>query len=143
MFEKRSYTCIIERIVEEEIYKQNILDHYKHPHNKYAPSLCSVQQDGKNASCGDSLTIYLNIEDGDVAEAFFEGDGCAISQAAASMLTDKVKGMSVENVKLLTQEDMYTMLGIAISSGRTKCALLAYETLGMAIKNYEETKQNV
>ena len=124
--------------MDEEIYKQNILDHYKHPHNEGILSPCSIKQDGKNVSCGDSLALYLNIGKGVVKDVSFEGDGCAISQAAASMLTDKVKGMSVENIKLLTPGDIYTMLGIAISPGRTKCALLAYGTLCTAIKNYEK-----
>jgi nitrogen fixation protein NifU and related proteins len=125
--------------MDEDIYKQNILDHYKAPHNKRALSKYTLLQEGKNPSCGDSLTLYLQLgEDKKVQEVSFEGQGCAISQAATSMLTDKIRGMSIEQLKLLTPGDIYTMLGITVSPGRVKCALLSYGTLGEAIKTYEK-----
>jgi len=123
----------------EEIYKQHILDHYRNPHNKGVLETFSVKEEGTNASCGDVLALYLDIgEDGIVRDISFEGSGCAVSQAAASMLMDVIKGKSIEDLKLLTPGDVYTMLGITISPGRTKCALLAYSTLVEGIKHYKK-----
>lgn len=120
----------------DDIYKQNILDHYKNPHNKGVMEGYAVLQEGKNVSCGDALSLYLDIKDDTVVRVSFQGDGCAISQAAASMLTDKIAGMSLEDLKTLTPGDVYTMLGITVSPARSKCALLAYETLIEALVRY-------
>lgn len=126
----------------EEIYKQNILNHYKSPHNKGVLSAYQIKTEGTNQSCGDSLVLYLSFDENKHIHAVsFEGDGCAISQSAASMLTDKIRDKSIEELKLLTPGDMYTMLGITISPGRSKCALLSYGTLCDAIKKYEEDKK--
>jgi nitrogen fixation NifU-like protein len=122
----------------EEIYKQHILDHYREPHNKGRLENYTHMQEGKNASCGDTLTLYLDVNENEVVQGVsFEGSGCAISQAAASMLTDRIKGKKIEELRLLTPGDVYTMLGITISPGRTKCALLAYATLVEAIKHQQ------
>ena len=123
-----------------DIYKQNILDHYRHPHNKGKLEGFSVSQDGANPSCGDTVVLYLYIESGVIQDVSFEGDGCAVSQAATSMLTDKIKGMSLDDVKLLTPGDIYTMLGVTISPGRVKCALLSYGALCDAIEKFEKNK---
>ncbi|MCK5026959.1 MAG: SUF system NifU family Fe-S cluster assembly protein [Candidatus Pacebacteria bacterium] len=124
----------------DDIYKQNILDHYKYPHNKGVLEGCSVSQDGANPSCGDTVVLYLDIKDNVIRDVSFDGDGCAISQAATSMLTDKIKGMSLQDVKLLTPGDIYTMLGVTISPGRVKCALLSYGALCDAIETFEKNK---
>ena len=125
--------------MEEELYKQNILDHYKNPHNKGVPASFDLEQVGINPSCGDSLTLYLSFDDtGCISTLSFAGEGCAISQAAASMLTEKVRGMRINEARLLTPGDVYTMLGITISPGRTKCALLAYKALTQALENYSK-----
>jgi nitrogen fixation NifU-like protein len=127
----------------EDIYKQNILNHYKSPHNKGVLSAYQIKTEGTNQSCGDSLAMYLSFDENKhIHAASFDGSGCAISQSAASMLTDKIKGKSIEELKVMTPGDIYTMLGITISPGRSKCALLAYGTLCDAIKKYEEGKED-
>lgn len=118
----------------DDIYKQNILDHAKNPHNKGVLPNHNLTKEGINPSCGDSLVLYFLFEHDMLKDVSFEGSGCAISLAATSMLTDKIKGMSVEQLKMLTPGDIYTLLGITVSPGRSKCALLAYGTLTEAIK---------
>lgn len=125
----------------DDIYKQNILNHYKHPHNKGKLDNFSVKKDGANPSCGDAVVLYISVEDGVIKDVSFEGNGCAISQAATSMLTDKIKGMLLNYVKLLTPGDIYTMLGVTISPGRVKCALLSYGALCGAIETFEKDKK--
>lgn len=122
--------------MDEEIYKENILDHYRNPRNKGEISSADIKGEGRNVNCGDSVVFFVKFGDNDeVRDASFEGDGCAISQAATSMLTEKIKGMSKDELKLLSPGDIYDMLGIKISPGRTKCALLPYEALNKGLKN--------
>jgi len=121
--------------MDEEIYKENILDHNRNPHNKKALGDFDLKGEGRNVSCGDSIVLFIKFgKDGKIIDVGFEGDGCAISQAATSMLTDKIKGMSMKDLKLLSPGDIYNMLGIKISLGRTKCALLPYEALNEGFK---------
>lgn len=119
--------------MEEEIYKQNILEHYRHPHNKRRIDGAHIEH-SDNPSCGDTLSLFLLTEDGVITDVSFEGDGCAVSMAAASLLTDKIKGKNIEDIKLMTPGDIYDMLGISISPARSKCALLAYSALIGALK---------
>src|SRR3989344_7075117 len=114
----------------EELYKENILEHYRNPHNRGVPDVYNIRGVAANPTCGDDVEIYLTLDSaGKVAEANFLGEGCAISQAATSMLTDKLKGMAMGEVKLLSPGDVYTMLGVRISPARVNCALLSYEAL--------------
>jgi nitrogen fixation protein NifU and related proteins len=121
--------------VGDGIYKENILDHYKNPHNKGTLEKADVIFTENNPVCGDVITINLKISDGKVADSRFNGTGCAISQAAASMLTDHIKGMDITKVKNLKREDVVQLLGIEIGIVRTKCATLSL----VAIRNGIET----
>ena len=126
----------------EEIYKANILDHYRNPRNSGALSEYDLYGRGVNASCGDKAELFIKLgEDGRVVQVGFVGEGCAISQAATSMLTEKIKGMTVDEMKLITPGDIYNLLGITISYSRTKCALLPYEALVAALTSYEQEKR--
>jgi nitrogen fixation NifU-like protein len=118
----------------DELYKQNILDHYKHPHHKGVLDPCDIQAHATNASCGDDLTLYLKIREGGVVEVAFMGDGCAISIAGASMFSDKIIGMTIEQVKELEEEDVLALFGVPIGPARSKCALLVYSALQEALK---------
>lgn len=124
----------------EELYKQHILDHYAHPRNKGVLSGATHRAKGSNPSCGDVLILSLAIKDGKLVGVGFEGIGCAISQASASMLTEKLIGMPVESAQALTEEDIYAMLGIEISPAREKCALLALRALRSSLR--EEAPQS-
>lgn len=121
----------------DSLYQDNILEHYRHPHNRERMENFDVKHKGVNVSCGDDLVLYLKWgEGGKLANMTFEGFGCAISQSGASMLTDKVKGMTKDAIAALTPKDMYELYGIAISSQREKCALLALHTLHEAIHDH-------
>lgn len=120
----------------EEIYKQNILDHYKYPHHKGVLDLCNVHANATNRNCGDELTLYLNIKDKKIIGATFDGDGCAISIAGASMLMDRLAGMSLEAARTLTEADIFALFGVPIGPARATCALLAYSALQEALQKY-------
>lgn len=114
----------------DSLYQEHILEHYRHPHNRGRMEDFDVKHKGMNVSCGDDLTLYLKWgADGKLANITFEGFGCAISQSGASMLSDKVKEMTKEEMFALTPSTMYELYGTIISPQREKCALLALHTL--------------
>lgn len=90
----------------------------------------------KNASCGDSYILYLRVKKDFITDASFSGVGCAISQAAASLLTERVQNKSLKEVQALTEEDVYALLGVPISIGREKCALLLFRALQEAVQQH-------
>jgi nitrogen fixation protein NifU and related proteins len=120
----------------EELYKQHILDHYARPRNRGVLTDATHTAEGSNPSCGDRLTIYLQIEEGTIRTVSFEGEGCAISQAATSLLTERVKHCSVTDAQTLGEQDMYALLGVEITSARRACALLGYTALHAALTDY-------
>lgn len=123
--------------MDEELYKENILDHYRNPRNKDALDTYDLRGGGVNQTCGDELELFVKLgADGKVSRATFLGSGCAISQAGASLLTEKLRGMTLAEIKVLAPGDIYSMLGIHISPGRANCALLAYRALSEGLKNY-------
>jgi nitrogen fixation NifU-like protein len=118
----------------DDLYLANILEHSKDPHNHGELEKFDVKQDGVNPSCGDEIILYVKFtKDGKVDDVKFTGDGCAISIAATSMLTDKVKHMTKEKILNLTNEDIYELLQVNVNPGREKCALLGLRTLKTAL----------
>jgi nitrogen fixation NifU-like protein len=118
----------------DELYRENILDHYKHPHNWSPPEAGIESPDLEfhdlNPLCGDELTVQLALDgEGRIEEVRFSGHGCAISQAAASMASDEVKGMHVHQLLALDRSFVLDLLGIDISATRMKCALLSLKVL--------------
>ncbi len=109
----------------QEIYKENILDHFKHPRNFGKLSGAQASAREVNTICGDEVEVQVKIKVGKIADIKFQGQGCAISQAAASILTEEVKGKKIEEVQNMEKNDILKMLGIPISPARLKCALLA------------------
>jgi nitrogen fixation protein NifU and related proteins len=118
----------------DDLYRENILDHYKHPHNWSPPEPELADPDLEfhdlNPLCGDELTVQLGLGvDGRIEQVRFLGHGCAISQAAASMASDEVQGMHVDEVLQLDRSFVLELLGIDISATRMKCALLSLKVL--------------
>lgn len=110
---------------------EQILDHYKHPRNFGTLKEPDISHEEGNPSCGDLIRVDLALDgDGErIVDVKFSGKGCAISQAAASMLTERIKGCTLEEVKSLSKEEMLEMLGIELSPMRVKCALLALKVV--------------
>lgn len=113
----------------EALYREAILDHYKHPRRKGHLAQPDIQFHDHNPFCGDEITIELKVENGVVVDAAFDGRGCAISQATASMLMEEVVGKSLDEVKQLDKEYILELLGIEIGPVRLKCALLSLKAL--------------
>jgi nitrogen fixation NifU-like protein len=110
-----------------DMYRQQILDHYKNPRNYGEIEDATVTHVGENPMCGDTIEMDIVLDDDeDTIEAVaFRGDGCAISQASASMLSERLVGMSVEELEAMDRDDITEMLGVDISPMRVKCAVLA------------------
>jgi nitrogen fixation NifU-like protein len=110
-----------------DMYRQQILDHYKNPRNYGEIEEATFTHVGENPMCGDEITIDVVLEDDDetIEAVAFRGDGCAISQASASMLTSKLQGMTLDELHEMDRDDVIDMLGVDISPMRVKCAVLA------------------
>jgi nitrogen fixation protein NifU and related proteins len=109
----------------DDLYREQILEHYKRPHNYGRPERVDLEFEDTNPFCGDEQHVFLALgDDGRVAEARFEGKGCAISTAATSMLTDELVGLTRQEVLRLPKQTVLDLLGIEISATRMKCALL-------------------
>ncbi len=122
----------------EQMYQENILDHYKNPRNSGRIDKASVHHHEYNPLCGDEIEMFLIIKDKKIADVKFHGRGCAISQASASMLTEEIKGKSIEELKKMTKENILELLGISLSPVRLKCALLSLDTLKNSILIFEK-----
>ena len=122
----------------DDLYREEILEHYRQPHNFGTLEHPDVVEDGHNPLCGDRLRLALSFsEDGRVEDVAFTGRGCAISQASASMLTDDIRGRPISELEGLRGEDVLDLLGIEISPARLKCALLSLDTLQRALRDRE------
>ncbi len=120
----------------DDLYRDEILEHYRNPHNFGVLEEPTTAKEGANPLCGDRITLMLQIDDdGRVQNVAFTGRGCAISQASASMLTDEIKGKSLDEIAHMGRQDVLDNLGIEISPARLKCAMLSLETLREATKD--------
>jgi len=122
-----------------DYYREYILDHYRNPRNYGKLDQPDVHAEDSNPLCGDQLAMDLLVEGDCIKEVRFQGRGCAISQAAASMLSEKIEGKTVREVVALGKDDVLEDLGIDISPARTKCAFLSLRVLhrGLAIAGLE------
>ncbi|HEX3721210.1 MAG TPA: SUF system NifU family Fe-S cluster assembly protein [Nitrolancea sp.] len=112
-----------------DLYREQILDHSRNPRNFGQIEDPDITYEDSNPLCGDRVRIDVKVDDGIIADIKFSGRGCAISQAAASMLTEMVKGHEVSEIRDLSADEMLEELGIPISPARIKCALLGLKVL--------------
>jgi nitrogen fixation NifU-like protein len=125
----------------DDLYREVILDHYKNPRNYGLLEPSDAQAEGQNPLCGDEVTVSIRFgADGETIEEIgFEGRGCAISQAATSMLTDLVKGRTAAEVAALPKEEILDEVGIPLSPVRLKCAILGLGVVKVALNRSKGT----
>lgn len=126
----------LDLIGDEQMYRENILEHSRTPRNKGRIADATMAHRELNHSCGDEIELYLKIDGDKLTDVKFEGHGCAISQASVSLLTEKIKGMSIDQLRALTKEDVFTLLGIEVGMTRLRCALLGLKTLEVGLNEY-------
>lgn len=119
----------------DDLYREVILEHYKYPHNAGTLDHPDISHEEQNPLCGDRIRIDLQVESGIITDVRFLGRGCAISQASASLLTDELRGKSIEQACAITKEELLDLIGIPLDKNpvRIKCALLSLKTLKAGI----------
>lgn len=124
------------QVEEEDIYKDNIIDHYKNPRNKKVLPEYSLSQKEHNPLCGDEITLFIALEKENVKDVSFQSSGCVISQASASLLTEHLKGKSIVEAQNMAPNVIFGLLGISLNPLRQKCALLSLRALQRGIEEY-------
>lgn len=124
----------------DDLYRELILEHYRNPQNYGTIAEPTFAAEGQNPLCGDELHVQVAVDDEDrVARVGFTGQGCAISQAAMSILSDELIGRSLDEVAALTRDDVVEMLGIELTPVRLKCALLGLVVVKMGMHEHAGT----
>ena len=119
---------------DDEIYQEHILDHYEQPFHRGRLPQPTHRHEDDNPLCGDSVQIELVVDStGKIEDAYFDGDGCCISQASASMVVEQFAGKHVDNVKSFTANDMLALFGAKLTPNRQKCCLLPWRVMQTAI----------
>ena len=123
----------------DNLYRDFILEHYRNPHNKGTLDPHDLHFADSNPTCGDemSMTLRLDASGAEISDVAFDGRGCAISQASASILTDGLRRQSLDDVRDMNPKDLLDELGVPIGPARLKCALLAYKVLQGAVRGGE------
>ena len=121
-----------------DLYREIVLDHYKHPRNFGSLDAKTVTLEDGNVTCGDMISMDILIQDNTIEDIAFRGSGCAISIASASMLTEEMKGKSVNEILSVPAGHIQTYFGTTLTPSRTKCAVLSLEVLQKALVKYTE-----
>jgi nitrogen fixation NifU-like protein len=125
----------------DSIYREIILDHYQNPRNRGTLDPHDYSYEDSNPLCGDEVRIDVRVKDGAVDAIAFSGQGCAISQASASILTELVEGKSLDEVKALGKDELLEEIGITLSPARLKCALLSLKVLKAGIYGIDHANE--
>jgi nitrogen fixation NifU-like protein len=123
----------------DQLYREVILDHYKNPRSHGLLEAPDAQAEGQNPLCGDEIAVSVRFDGDTIADVGFEGRGCAISQAATSMLTEIVVGRSAEDVARMPKEELLDEIGIPLTPVRLKCAILGLGVLKVALHKSKGT----
>lgn len=124
-----------------ELYQEYILDHYKNPRNHGKIEGAEIHHDGDNPVCGDMIEVWAQVDKNNhVTEIKFQGKGCAISQASASMYFEDVRGHTLDEIKSLGREKIFELFGMEITTTRVKCAILGQLVLKHGIQEFESKK---
>jgi nitrogen fixation NifU-like protein len=123
----------------DQLYREVILDHYKNPRSHGLLDAPDAQAEGQNPLCGDEVTVSLRFEGDTIGDVGFEGRGCAISQAATSMLTELVRGRTADEVARMPKEELLDEIGIPLTPVRLKCAILGLGVLKVALHKAKGT----
>ncbi len=117
-----------------DMYREHIMDLYKNPSNFGELKYPDYEKTEYNAICGDEITIQIKSKKDEIKDVKFNGSGCVISMVSASLLTDKIKGMKIEEARKMKKEEVLKLLKIRINPGRIKCVLLSFDSLKGALK---------
>lgn len=118
----------------DNLYREELMEIYKHPHNRGKMQNPSVEVVKKNPICGDELGLQLKVEDGVITDAKFEGLGCAVSVISSEILLESLIGKTISEASAISKEDLLNMLGMNLSTSRVKCATLILDALENAVK---------
>ena len=129
-----------ETVLDRQAYIENLLDYYQNPRNKGRIEDATVSVSGGNPGCGDVVTMYVTIEEGVAKQIHFEGQGCTISQAGASMVAEKYEGQPLEEIEASTTDDMIDEMGREVVVSRIRCASVGIGTLKGAIQQYRKAR---
>lgn len=119
------------------IYREQLMEHYKHPQNRGKMEHPDVETTENNPLCGDVIDMQLRVKDGKIRDVKFDGSACAVSIAASSVLTEEVMGKTLEQAKRMSKDELIKLLGVQLTTSRVKCAALPLEALHNLIKQYE------
>jgi len=120
--------------MQDTLYREIILEHWKNPHNFGILEVSTYDVMGSNSICGDSIRITIQVKNKKIEQIMFISEGCAISKASGSILTDVVMKKKIVDIKKITPDNFLKLLGIDLTPARTKCALLSYSILQTAIQ---------
>ena len=124
-----------------DVYQQILLEHYKNPRNTEVLKNPDFSSAGDNPSCGDSVFMQGTIENGKLTDVHFQGKGCVMSQGTASMLTEAVKGKTIDEVLALNKDFIFNLIGTQLGPNRMRCALLPLHALQKGLTEYKEQQK--
>lgn len=126
---------------EEQEFMEQLMDNYKNPKNFHDMKDYTFFRHQKNTSCGDTFDLFVKLDKNkNIVDVSYTGNGCAISTASFSLLSQKLIGMNFDAAKKLTEKDLFDIIGIKISAGRINCALLSLKTFHLGIEDYNKKK---
>jgi nitrogen fixation NifU-like protein len=121
-----------------DLYREQILDHYGHPRNEGTLEDPDISYERDNPICGDVVRLDIRLHNGKVSQARFTGQGCVISMASASMFTEEIQGKTIAELKAMSDDDIFKMLGIDLGPSRANCGVLPLRVLQEALAQWEK-----